>query len=384
MVGRHARTPTRSSRRWWLSSLGAVLIAGVGTGTYVIDATTTTTSTTTTTTTVVPTTTTTTTTRPATSSFTLSAVGDTDLGNTPQLPADPAAYFAPVKAALAADVVFGNLEGTMTNATTSKCATPSSVCYAFKVPPSFAAVYRAVGFNVLNSANNHSYDYGAQGEADTSAALKAAGIVQAGLPGQIGIIHTHGVTVAFVDFAPYYLTNNLLDFAQAARLIAQAKREAQVVVVYMHAGAEGPDAAHVTRATETFYGENRGNPYLFAHAAIDDGADLVIASGPHVLRGMQWYRGHLIAYSLGDFTNYDAFATVGDLALSAILHVTMNSRGVATAVAITPLSIEPGGQAVVDPSHAAWGFMNQLSTQDFAASAAIIGASGRVAMPAGA
>ncbi len=42
-------------------------------------------------------------------------MGDTDLGNTPQIPANPSAYFAPVKAALAANIVFGNLEGTMTN-----------------------------------------------------------------------------------------------------------------------------------------------------------------------------------------------------------------------------------------------------------------------------
>ena len=268
----------------------------------------------------------TTTTTPPT--VTLSAVGDSELGNTPQLPANPKAYLAPIKVALAAPVEFANLEGTMTNATTSKCAPTSTECYAFKVPTSFAKVYRAEGFNVLNSANNHSYDFGAQGEADTSTALKAVGIVQAGLPGQIGVVRVHGVSVAFVDFAPYYLTNNMLVSRQESQLIAQAKREARVVVVYMHSGAEGTTADHVTRQNEYYYGENRGNPYVFAHTAIDDGADLVIASGPHVLRGMQWYKGRLIVYSLGDFTNYDAFASVGDLSLSAVLHVTMNSRGV--------------------------------------------------------
>ena len=364
-----------------MGSLAVVVLAGGGTATIMVTRPVATTTTTTTTTTTMRATTTT---QPPNPSVTLSAVGDTDLGDTPQLPADPAAYFAPVKAALAADIVFGNLEGTMTTATTSKCGVHSSECYAFKVPPSFAQAYRATGFNVLNSANNHSYDFGAKGEADTSAALRAAGIVQAGLPGQIGVIHAHGVTVAFVDFAPYYLTNNLLELSQAAQLIAQAKREAQVVVVYMHAGAEGTTADHVTRANEYYYGENRGNPYTFAHAAIDDGADLVIASGPHVLRGMQWYKGHLIAYSLGDFTNYDAFATVGDLALSAILHVTLTSRGVLSAASVTPIVIHPGGQAVVDTTHATWGFMNQLSTQDFAGSAALIGPHGLVTIPAGA
>jgi hypothetical protein len=153
------------------------VVLASGGSTYVFTRPGTTTTTTTTSTTVRVTTTT-----PVPNpSFTLSAVGDTDLGDTPQLPADPVAYFAPVKAALAADIVFGNLEGTMTTATTSKCGAGSTECYAFKVPPSFAQAYRATGFTVLNSANNHSYDFGAQGEADTSAALKAVGIVQAGL-----------------------------------------------------------------------------------------------------------------------------------------------------------------------------------------------------------
>ncbi len=158
----------------------------------------------------------------------------------------------------------------------------------------------------------------------------------------------------------------------------------KVVIVYMHAGAEGTAADHVTRQNEYFYGENRGNPYVFAHTAIDEGADLVIASGPHVLRGMQWYKGRLIAYSLGDFTNYDAFASVGDLSLSAILHVTMNSHGVISAASVVPLTIEQGGQAVPDPTHATWNFMNQLSREDFAASAALIDARGHLAIPAGA
>ncbi len=361
--------------------MGVVIILVVGTGAYLgtrPSATATTTSTT------GPTTTSTSTTLPLVTSFTLSAVGDTDLGNTPQLPANPLAYFAPVKTALAANIVFGNLEGTMTNGGRSKCGATSSECYAFRVPPSFAAVYRAAGFTVLNSANNHSYDFGAQGQSDTTAALKAAGIVQAGLPGQIGVVRVHGVSVAFVDFAPYYLTNNLLVASQESQLIAQAKREAKVVVVYMHAGAEGATADHVTRQNEYFYGENRGNPYVFAHTAIDDGANLVIASGPHVLRGMQWYRGRLIAYSLGDFTNYRAFATVGALSLSAVLRVTMNSRGVIIAASVGPLTIEPGGQAVPDPTHATWSFMNQLSREDFEASAALIDARGHLEIPPGA
>lgn len=334
----------------------------------------------TTTTTAASAPTSTTTTVPPT--VTLSAVGDTELGNTPILPSDPAAWFDSVRAALAAPIVFGNLEGTLTDATTSKCGAAALDCYAFKVPPSYAAIYRAAGFTVLNSANNHSDDFGPAGVASTSAALHAAGIVQAGLPGQIGLVRVGPVRVAFCDFAPYVLTNDLLDTAAAAQLIARARAEADVVVVYMHAGAEGAAADHVTRQTEYFLGENRGNPYAFAHFAIDHGADLVIASGPHVLRGMEWYRGHLLAYSLGDFANYEDFSSAGTLALSGILRVTLTADGRFVDGRFTSLVLAPDGHASVDPHGAAAAFVNQLSRQDFGPGAALIRADGSIAPPA--
>jgi capsule synthesis protein PGA_cap len=309
---------------------------------------------------------------------TLAAVGDTDLGNTPQLPSDPGDYFSPIVSALAAPIVFGNLEGTMTTSTTSKCRHTSQHCYAFKVPPSYASIYRRAGFTVLNSANNHSYDFGEAGVLSTTAALRAVGIVQAGLPGQIGVVRDGSLKVAFVDFAPYYNTNNLLNLVTAAQLIQKAKGVANVVVVYMHAGAEGASADHVTKKTEYFEGETRGDPYAFAHAAINDGADLVIASGPHVLRGMEFYRGHLIDYSLGDFTNFDAFALDGDLDLSAILHVTLSDTGSLVSARFTSVVLRGRGQAFVDPTAAAARFVNQLSREDFGATAAIIAPSGSI------
>ena len=309
---------------------------------------------------------------------TVAAVGDTDLGDTPQLPSDPGDYFSPVVAALAAPIVFGNLEGTMTTSTTSKCGRTSRHCYAFKVPPSFATVYHRAGFTVLNAANNHSYDFGEAGVRSTTAALRAAGIVQAGLPGEIGVVHDGSIRVAFVDFAPYYNTNDLLNLATAAQLIQKAKSMANVVVVYMHAGAEGANADHVTKKTEYFVGENRGNPYAFAHAAINDGADLVIASGPHVLRGMEFYRGRLIDYSLGDFTNYEAFALEGDLDPSAILHVTLSDTGSFISARFTSVVLRDSGQAFVDPTMAAARFVNQLSRDDFGSTAAVIAPNGAI------
>jgi Bacterial capsule synthesis protein PGA_cap len=298
--------------------------------------------------------------------ITISAVGDTELGNTPDVPADPTAWFAPVAKQLVGDIVFGNLEGTMATSGTSKCGTSSTNCYAFRVPPSMAAVYAHEGFNVLNSANNHAWDYGSAGVSETSTALAKAGITQAGLPGQIGLRHVGSTTVAFVDFAPYYNTNQLLSPSAIASLLATAKAEANVVVAYFHTGAEGPAADHVTRQTETFYGENRGNPYQVAHFAIDHGANLVLASGPHVLRGMQFYKGDLIAYSLGDFINFHNFATVGDLALTGVLHVTLSATGTFQSASFSSDEILPNGQVVPDPAGRAGAFITTLSHQDFA------------------
>jgi hypothetical protein len=378
VVGRHERSSESGGRRrvWVATLIIVVVLAGGAAGAAVLESPATT-STTTSSTSLAPVTTTT-----IAPTVTIASVGDTELGNTPHLPPDPAAYLGTMKSALAAPIVFGNLEGTMTNSTVSKCLTVSIYCYAFRVPPSYAQVYRQAGFTILNSANNHAFDFGQVGASDTAAALHAAGIVQAGLPGEIGIVHEGTVKVAFVDFAPYYNTNNLLEQAVATQLIARAKHLADVVVVYMHAGAEGTSADHVTRASESFFGENRGNPYAFAHAAINAGADLVIASGPHVLRGLEWYRGHLIDYSLGDFVNYYDFATVGDLSLSAILHVTLGADGTFRSGRFTSLVLQPTGEASLDPTRAAQSFVNQLSRQDFGASAALIGPNGQITGPA--
>ena len=116
------------------------------------------------------------------------------------------------------------------------------------------------------------------------------------------------------------------DVAAAKRLVRKAARLADVVVVTMHAGAEGTERQHVRAGTELFLGENRGNPVRFAHAVVDAGADLVVGHGPHVLRGMEWYRGRLIAYSLGNFAGYKVFSLGGPLSTSGILRVTAPRR----------------------------------------------------------
>ena len=319
--------------------------------------------------------------RPRTStagaSVTLTAVGDMILGITSELAPDPGAYFRAVRRDLTsgAQIVFGNLEGTLTTATASKCGSqPGSDCFAFRNPPSYARYFKRAGFTVLNDANNHSHDFGAAGQAQTVRAIHAAGMAQTGLPGEITRVRANGVPVAFVAFAPYGYTASLLDLPAARALIRRAARTARIVVVYMHAGAEGTDAAHVTGREESYLGEDRGDPEAFAHMAIDAGASLVIASGPHVLRGMQFYKGHLIAYSLGNFAGYHNFSIHGDLTMSAILRVRLSSSGRFEQARLYPVQLTGAGRPV--PGGGAISFVAGLSSADFGASAARIQPSG--------
>jgi poly-gamma-glutamate capsule biosynthesis protein CapA/YwtB (metallophosphatase superfamily) len=311
----------------------------------------------------------------------IAAVGDTMLGSTPRLPPSPSVYLGAMRAELRGDIVFGNLEGTLTDATTSKCKPKAKDCFAFRAPPEFASGLRAAGFTVMNNANNHSYDFGATGQADTVSALRAAGIAQTGLPGEITVVHAGGMRVALLGFAPYSATASLLDLPSAEALIARAATMADIVVVAIHAGAEGSDAQHVTGAEESYVGEDRGNPEAFAHMAVDAGADLVLGSGPHVLRGMEIYRGRLIAYSLGNFAGYHNFGLDGALADSAVLHVHLSAGGAFRSGRIASVRLVDAGMPEPDPAGTSARLIAELSRADLGSRAVRVTPAGRITPP---
>jgi poly-gamma-glutamate capsule biosynthesis protein CapA/YwtB (metallophosphatase superfamily) len=308
------------------------------------------------------------------------AVGDTMLGNSPELPADPGSYLDPIRGQLTGDVVFGNLEGTLTDVSDSpKCGgAPSGDCYAFRTPPSYARCLAADGFTVMNDANNHSYDFGQEGLEQTIAALHKAGIAQDGLPGEITVIKAGAEKVAFLGFAPYSTTASLLDIPAARALIHRASHQAQIVVVAIHAGAEGTEAQHVSGEEETYLGEDRGNPEEFAKMAVRAGADLVLGSGPHVLRAMEIYRGRLIAYSLGNFSGFHNFDIEGVLGASAVLHVTLDHDGAFRSGRIASVRLIEAGQPVPDSSDEGARIIARLSREDLGGGAVRIGSKGRI------
>jgi hypothetical protein len=294
------------------------------------------------------------------------ATGDIVMGSTPNLPADGGrSFFSDVETDLAGDVVLGNLEGTLSTGGGSKCGAGSTNCFAFQTPPSYARWLRLAGFTVMNLANNHAYDFGAGGLRQTTDALSGVGLEWTGRPGQITVQKVGGIRVALVGFAPYAWAQSLTDIGAAKRLVRKAAKRADVVVVTMHAGAEGSDRQHVRRGNELFLGENRGDPLRFAHAVVDAGADLVVGSGPHVLRGMEWYKGRLIAYSLGNFGGYKVFSLGGPLSTSGILRVTLRGDGRFETGRLVATRLAGPGLPAIDEAEAAHGIVRTLSREDF-------------------
>ena len=280
------------------------------------------------------------------------------------------------------DLVIGNLEGTLARGGAPKCnGAAESGCFTFRGSPGWAATLRRAGFTVMNVANNHALDFGPEAQTETLRALNRARIPHQGLPGEIAYVRAAGVKVGLIGCAPYRWSQNLLDVAGAARLVRKAARHADVVVVYMHAGAEGSAADHVPLSGETYLGELRGNARQFAHAMVRAGADLVFGSGPHVLRGIEWYGKRLIAYSLGNLAGTHTLGTQGVLGESALLRVTLDAQGGFQAGAVVPLRLVGTGTPVFDAGRASIVRIRALSHQDFGARAIRIAASGRLAVP---
>jgi poly-gamma-glutamate capsule biosynthesis protein CapA/YwtB (metallophosphatase superfamily) len=300
---------------------------------------------------------------------TVAFVGDIAL----QGPA-PSSLFAGVRGTLRrADVTIGNLEGTLGSGGTSKCGKKNPNCFAFQSPPQSADLLRSAGFDDLNVANNHAFDYGASGQQQTLRALARHRLRWSGRPGQITVLRSHGVRVAILGFAPYPWAQSLLDIPAAQSLVRRAAARADVVVAVLHAGAEGVTHQHVPYGTEYYLGENRGNARGFARALVTAGASLVVASGPHVLRGLQLVGSAPIAYSAGNFaTAGHALSTDGVLGESAILVVTLTGDGEVVSGKLLPVRMVGGApRRIYGPSKIVWR-VNALSHADFGASALLV------------
>jgi hypothetical protein len=305
-------------------------------------------------------------TAPILGTFTIGWVGDTTPGSRYGLPPQHGrALFSKVRADLKTpDIMVGNLEGTFGSGGKSKGSSGAS--FSFQAPPSYAEALSWAGFDVMNLANNHAHDFLEAGMASTRRALKVAGIAYTGLPGQITVVERKGVRVAFIGVAPYRWSQSLADITGTAALVRRAHKKADVVIVLMHAGAEGSGKTHTPQGAESAYGEFRGSPRAFAHAMIDAGASAVLGSGPHVVRGVERYKGRLVAYSLGNFAGWGNFSTSGTLGLSGLLTIRVDRRGNVLGGRWLSLKLAGSGAPVVDPKGSSGALARKLSRQDFA------------------
>jgi hypothetical protein len=157
------------------------------------------------------------------------------------------------------------------------------------------------------------------------------------------------------------------DDASVRALVRSAAGRADVVVAFIHAGAEGAGQVHVPAGREHAFGEDRGDSRRFARVAIDAGADVVLGSGPHVVRGIQLYRGRLIAYSLGNLTGWRNFNTSGTSGLSGLLTADLERDGEVRRARVTSLRLDRVGVPHLDRGAAAERLMRRLSLSDFGA-----------------
>ncbi|MFI5926243.1 CapA family protein [Micromonospora sp. NPDC051543] len=320
-------------------------------------------------------------------SISLSATGDIIMGNAPgRLPAAGGkGFFDSVTGALKADLVMGNLEEPLTVDTgAGKCAANSTRCFQFRAPPEYAAHLRDAGFRVLNQANNHGYDYGPKGYQNTQKALEKYDLEHTGAPDEITVVDVKGVKVAVAGFSSYVWSNSLVDIAKAKTVVAKAATLADVVVVQVHMGGEGADKTRVKPGTELFLGENRGDPVKFSHAMIDAGADLIVGHGPHVLRGMEFYKGRLIAYSLGNFAGGgNSLSNAGRLGWGGVLKVSLKPDGSWSGGSFTSTYMNSAGKPTMDPDDRGRGLVTELSRTDFPSSGARLDGQGRITAPTG-
>ncbi len=266
---------------------------------------------------------------------TIAAVGDimggTNFPDRSYLPGGDGAYlWDEVRPILKhADITFGNLEGTILNdgGEQKECNNPK-LCYLFRSPEYLAQNFVESGFDLMSVANNHANDFGETGRKNTQRVLDSLGIAHAGSVDQPFTITKIGhLKIGFCAFAPNRGTVSIHQYENIKSTIQHLDTLTDIVIASFHAGAEGSKHQHVTREREYYYGEDRGNIYELAHLMIDNGADVILGHGPHIVRAIEVYKERIIAYSLGNFLTYGRFNLRGLAGEAPILEIKTDATG---------------------------------------------------------
>ena len=229
----------------------------------------------------------------ADTTITISAAGDCTLGSdkdfevsdnfdTMYTNTSNTYFFRNVKDIFAQDdLTIVNLEGPLTTSEEEQDKE-----FAFKGKPEYVEILKEGSVEAVNVANNHSYDYGQQGFDDTITNLNSAGILSFGYDSTV-VKEINGAKVGLIGI--YTLADDMERAAQLKEKLAEVKEQGAVLtIVSFHWGIESDNYPDQVQKD-------------LAHMAIDEGADLVLGHHPHVLQGIEKYKGKNIVYSLGNF-----------------------------------------------------------------------------------
>jgi len=149
-----------------------------------------------------------------------------------------------------------------------------------------------MGADVVNLANNHLSNYGAEGITLTDRLLHQHGMQTSGL-GPVAVIDVRGIKFGFIGFNG---VGRAIDKTALKQGIARARQLADIVVVQFHWGKEYERLPKADPGVPT-----PDDPVVIAHNTIDWGADIVIGNHPHWYQGVEVYHGKLITYAHGNF-----------------------------------------------------------------------------------
>ena len=242
--------------------------------------------------------------------------------------------FSDVKKSLDGDIVFGNLENPITKGREIQLSE-----MVLRADPDAGQILKEAGFNLLSLANNHTADFGRKGISDTIKYLQDANIRWVGARGdslpsfEPQYFEVNGIVIAFLAFSDPSLREDTKDGEPEKVLqeaVKKARKEADAVIVSMHAGAE-----YVLEPDQT--------QIKFAHNVVDAGADLVLGHHPHVAQKVEVYKGKYIFYSLGNFVFDQLWSE--DTRISIITKIYLNQAGVVK-IDFIPIFIDDNARPV--------------------------------------
>jgi hypothetical protein len=278
------------------------------------------------------------------------------------------------------NLAFANFEGVITG-----CDCPSreckdkKYCYRFQIPEYCVNRIKEAGFDFLNIACNHLEDFNTAGRIFTSKKLVEMGLEPAGsFDRPCTVFERDGIKYGFCAFAEFYGCVGIRDSVKLLKVLRETVAKSDIMIVSLHGGAEGPKYRRVLKEDEVFLEHNRGNMYSTAHLCIDNGADLTIGTGPHVVRAVELYKDWMIMYSLGNFCTYGPFGRNEFTRHAPLMQVAINKKGEFLEARAIPTKQIDKGIPRYDSSGLAIKHLKELTKLDFPKGALQIEENGRI------